>query len=358
MTGTAGGVTREPLSAANRGEWGELAARTGAPSFLGPGYLDVWARHHPPGGAVDLLAARRDGRLVAALPVLRGVRTGPPGNRETPLQGLVAESPGDAGRLAAALMRGPAPVVEFCCVAREDPSHGVVSRAAAEARRTMIAAPAVTIPIVDTHGGWEAYWAGRSRNLRKNVGRVTRRAEERGDLAHQVIGDARGERLDALLDEGFAVEGSGWKDREGTSLEADRRLGAYYRDLARWAADAGELRLFFIRLDGRAIAFGLCVLTAGGLYAFKIGYDEALAQLSPGVLLIHRMVRWTFEHGVDRFDFAGHDAPYKATWATGHLHQERLTAFSRAPRGRGALLARRARSLAGAVVRRVRSRMR
>ncbi|MCB0883110.1 MAG: GNAT family N-acetyltransferase [Thermoleophilia bacterium] len=333
-------------------EWERLVARCGAPSFLGPGYLDVWRAAFGDGEPVRVVAARRDGRLVGVLPVGGRTVAGPPGNAETPVQDIVAETGGDAARVADALMGLGRPVAQFRCLPADSAGFAAASGAAARARREWRTRPAVRIPVVDTDQGWDAYWASCSRNLKHNVRRCTRRAEERGAL-ELVLHDAfaPGE-LEPLLEAGFAVEGSGWKGDEGTALAVDPVTGGYYRRLARWAADRGELRLFFVRNDGRDIAFALCVHTAGTLYALKIGYRDDMSKLSPGVLLLHGLIRWTFDEGLRRFDFAGHDAPYKSTWATAHQEQLEASAFTRGPVGLAVRLARAARAEAGRRLRR------
>ena len=48
--------------------------------------------------------------------------------------------------------------------------------------------------------------------------------------------------LDELLDEGFRVEGSGWKQRQGTAVADNPHIGRFYRKFAAWAAERGWLR--------------------------------------------------------------------------------------------------------------------
>ena len=184
-------------------------------------------------------------------------------------------------------------------------------------------------PVVDTHHGWESYWQSRSRNLRHKIERCIRRAREMGELSIDVRSRFAGpeEELEDLLREGFEVEGSGWKAAEGTAIKLSPSSRRYYSDLARWASGEGWLRLTFVRLDGRAIAFGLGVEGLGVHHALKIGYDPAVARLSPGSLLLHALIRHAFDTGLERFDFAGHLEPYKGVWATDIEKHLSLIAF-------------------------------
>jgi CelD/BcsL family acetyltransferase involved in cellulose biosynthesis len=201
----------------------------------------------------------------------------------------------------------------------------------------------IRVPVVHTAAGWDDYWASRSRNLRHNVERCTRRAREAGALTfemHEAFPDGA---LERLLDEGFVVEASGWKGAQGTAILASDETRAYYTGLARWAASEGWLRLGFVRVDGDPIAFCLGIQAFGVHYALKVGYAEHARRLSPGVLLFHSLIRRAFDDGLHTFDFAGHDQPYKSAWATGIDEYIGLSSFSRSPAGGAALAAARLR---------------
>ena len=79
------------------------------------------------------------------------------------------------------------------------------------------------------------------------------------------------------------MEGSGWKTRTAIASRPDTRR--FYRDVARWAAGRGWLRLGFLRLDGRALAFDFCLEHAGTHYLLKTGFDPAFRAYGPGMLM-------------------------------------------------------------------------
>ena len=102
-------------------EWDELADRTGAPPFLRPGWLEAWWRAFG-NGALEVTAVRRDGRLVAVMPLYRPGRRSAPykvepfpvsarrrtlratANWHTPLHGPLAEDDEALEQLAAAVV--------------------------------------------------------------------------------------------------------------------------------------------------------------------------------------------------------------------------------------------------------------
>ncbi len=86
---------------------------------------------------------------------------------------------------------------------------------------------------------------------------------------------------------------------------------------------AGLLRVYFLRLNGRAIAFevGFVDRHAGGLYyACVRGYDEAWSRRSPGNIITEFIIEDTFAAGL-RGIYLGPielsaDTAYKKTWLT------------------------------------------
>lgn len=345
MTGTASAEPRERSSAATTGvqpltpelerEWDELARRCDASPFRRPAYIALWrATFDPRGAAPDLVIARRAGRLAGALPVIReGGRVRPLGNFETPAGGIVADDAAAATAVARAVLGADARRVDLERLPADGETRRAIERAAAAAGHRVIRRTTMRSPVVDTHEGWQAYWSSRSRNLRHNVERCGRRGRELGELTADLRRDVAEADLDRLLDEGFAVEGSGWKTAQGTAILTDPRARRYYTELARWAGREGWLRLSFIRIDGRAIAFSLGVESFGTHHALKMGYDVAWARVSPGMLLLEALIRRSFDEGLARFDFAGHDEQYKLAWATGTDDQVSLSVFRATPAG-------------------------
>lgn len=281
---------------------------------------------------------RRGPRLVGAMAVLRAGRSiAPAGNFETPAAGIVAEDDDASGAVARGLLGLGARRVALEPITADSPTLRALEDAAAEGRHRLVLRTTMECPVVNTDGGWDAYWGSLSRNLRHKVERCTRRAREGGAFEIDVRDRfADHDEMDRLLDEGFAVEGSGWKTAEGTAISTSPLARRYYTDLARWAGGEGWLRLTYIRVNGRAIAFGLGVEAFGVHHALKIGYDPGAARLSPGTLLLHALIRRSFAVGLARFDFAGHLEPYKAVWATAVERHLSLVAFPPTAAGRAA----------------------
>jgi CelD/BcsL family acetyltransferase involved in cellulose biosynthesis len=143
------------------------------------------------------------------------------------------------------------------------------------------------------------------------------------------------ERLGELLEEGFTIEGSGWKTEAGSAIQAVPNAHRFYREIAGWAAARGWLRLAFLRLDGRPLAFDFCLETGDAFYALKGGYDIDYRRFGPGSLLTYESLRRGYANGLRSYEFLGTDDPYKLQWTPTTRERVRLQIFSRTVGGRG-----------------------
>lgn len=329
----APGATPATLDAV-AAEWEALAERGRAAPFLRPGWVAAWWSAFGQ-GRLELCTARgRDGRLEALLPVQcgRGSRASPT-NWHTPEFGLLAESDEAARRLLADLFRARPRRVSLAFLASEQAS---LVRAEAERhgyrvlQRTLQRSPYVPLA-----GGLAAYERSLGKNLRGDLRRRERHLAARGTVTFEVAEGAHlGARLEELLAEGCAVEASGWKGARATAMRSSPANLRFYGEVARWAAAHGWLRLAFLRLDGRALAFDLCLEYEGVHAMLKTGYDPAFAELSPGKLLRMRMLTRAFGLALRSYELLGEAEPWKLQWAGATRARELVQGFRPSPLGR------------------------
>src|SRR5258708_4590427 len=148
--------------------------------------------------------------------------------------------------------------------------------------------------------------------FRSNLRRRRRRLSERGEVTVERV--TGGPDLDARLEEGLALERSGWKGQRGTAIAQDRATHGFYSELARAASYAGELSMYFLRLDGRAIAFHYGLVKDNRYFLLKPAYAEDLSECSPGQLLVEEALQDCIAPGLEELDFLGPDMPWKRDW--------------------------------------------
>jgi CelD/BcsL family acetyltransferase involved in cellulose biosynthesis len=307
-------------------EWDSLADRLDAPPFLRPGWADAWWRAFG-AGTLEVVAVRRAGRLAAVVPLQRrgGVLTSL-SNWHTPQFGAVGEDQLALRELAAALFSSGARRTTLAFLDPGGTDTQAWLAAAHTHRRRLLVRTLERPPYLDLDGNWEDYEAQRPGKLRRDLDRRLRLLEQEGSVSVDVSDGS--ERLDELLAEGFRVEGSGWKSERGTAIESRPETRSFYTEVARSAASAGWLRLAFLRLDSRPVAFQYGLESGGCYYFLKGGFDSAYLRFAPGKLLLRAMLERSFASGLSRFDFGGGDEAFKSEWTDASRELIRLDALA------------------------------
>ena len=317
----------EPLAP----EWDTLADRLLAPPFLRPGWIGAWWRAFG-SGPLEIFALRQGGQLLGLLPLLRSRRALlSPTNWHTPGFGLLSEATASPGFVQQVLLGSVG--ARRVSLAFLDPSTERLGAwtAEAEARGFRVLTRTLARSAwVEIETDWGDYERGLGRNFRSNLRRCLRRLQEAGQVSFELLDGRDG--LDSLLTEGFAIESAGWKAAGGTAIVSRAETEGFYREVAAWAAQRGWLRLAFLRLDGRALAFEFAIEEGGVYYALKSGFDPAYRAFSPGTLLIHRTIEQAFSIGLDRYTL-GKVEPYKLAWANAFGELALFQAFAPSPAG-------------------------
>jgi CelD/BcsL family acetyltransferase involved in cellulose biosynthesis len=314
------------------GDWDALAPGSGAAPFLRPGWVTAWMAAFAPRRRLRLLTVRRDGDLVALLPLLtstRGVRL--PVNAETPVMEPLAVDDAALAALVPGLLRAGRRA-ELRFLPEGDRQRALVAEAEARGFRSRCEVVRRS-PYTRVDGEWEAFQRsvvpGRRR---KSLRRLEERLSATGRLHFEVLDGGRD--LPRLLTEGLGLELGGWKGERGTAVLSRPETEQFYRSVAEWAAGAGILRLYFIRLDGRAIAFGYRLEQRGVIYSVKIAHAEEFRQYGPGVMLKNRSLADAFlRPDVRLVEWLGEDDLHKADFVTGVHRQLRLQLFAGSPVG-------------------------
>jgi CelD/BcsL family acetyltransferase involved in cellulose biosynthesis len=314
-------VEREQRLDSVAAEWDDLAEGMSARPWLRPGWIAAWVDAFGDGAPLEVLVHRSGGRLTGVLPLLR--RRGglvSPTNWHTPEFGLLAEDESVEGALAEAAFAGRPPRVRLGWVT--DEGLAAARSAAARIGYRVLERPLMRSPCLPLDEG-EPAAAPRVSTVRRH----RRQLERDGELRFAV------ETGTDHLEDGFRVEGSGWKAERGSAIVSRPHTRRFYEAVARWAAARGTLRLFFLRLDERPIAFVLALEEAGRLSYVKGGFDVDLGRFGPGAIVTHELVGYARKQGLHSVDFLGGADPWKLEW-TPHVRELLLfQAFSRSPAG-------------------------
>lgn len=317
----------EPLAS----EWEDLATQLGASPFSMPGWIRAWCDAFS-SDQLAVVCVRRHGRLVGVLP-LRSRRGSllSPTNWHTPefrplaedrraLQAMLSQAFARTyGRLDLSFIDSDDPILDEAESGFNDLAHletRVIQRS----------------PYLALDGDWDDQLAALPARRRSKLRRARQRIEDEGELSFTIEDGSGG--LEQALSEGFAIEASGWKGEAGTAIVSSPSTLRFYNSIARWAAERGWLRLVFLRIDERAVAFGFGIEDRACHYDLKNGFDQAAARLSPGIVLAGERIKRAFDAGLDRYEFLGGPDRHKLIWTSSCHSRVRVQAFPNTAYGR------------------------
>lgn len=160
----------------------------------------------------------------------------------------------------------------------------------------------------------------RYREFRRRLGSYQRKLGEHGKLAFGTETALTGRIFDDFLH----LEASGWKRHAGGAILLKPQVRQFYQRALAGASHTGQLRIYWLRLNGRPIAMELGLLLGRCFYSPKAAYDEEFARYSPGHLLTRFIITDLARSGVGRYDFLGPRARHKYVWTDStrnHAHR-------------------------------------
>ena len=304
-------------------EWRALAERRGN-AFLTPEWFLAWLRHCGRGWAPYVVVARTPrGRLRGLLPLVsskgngrRDLRVCPIGDRFHPVADARDEEAVAAAAAASAF--SPADGGLRSLLLENIDTEGQWWRALAEASPAPLAAVErdyATLPFVEVARiSWEEYLAGRSRQLRSQLGRKLRSLRKEHDVRFR-----RTRLLEEVPDDLgilFRLHDARWAERPDSSAFADPAIRAFHLEFASSAFQRGWLRLCVMEVDEVPIAALYGWLIGGRWSYYQAGFDPAWSRHSPGFLMLGETIRRAMEEGATEYDMLRGDEAFKRRFAT------------------------------------------
>lgn len=296
------------------------------PSWYGNLQQSVW----PGSDAVRYYVLSLDGRTVAVLPVLIGRGALPRhqavdalSNYYTALYAPVLAADIDAAALApllAEIRRRHAPLGRLR-LQPMDPQAGTY-RIVLQALRLAGLRPYEFYCFGNWfqrgHADWQDYLAQRTSKLRSNIKRMDKKLAQDGATV-EILADAdQVERAVAAYQRVYAAS---WKQ--------DEPHAAFVPGLISTCAARGWLRLGVVWLGDRPIAAQLWIVAAGKAEIYKVAYDEAYKDYSPGTVLTARLMQHVIEQDrVTEIDYLIGDDPYKKLWMNERRERWGIVAYN------------------------------
>jgi CelD/BcsL family acetyltransferase involved in cellulose biosynthesis len=289
-------------------EWSALARACGN-VFSTPEWASSWWRHHGARFAPLVFACRADdATLAAVVPLYVWTRS------RVRIARFIGTGPADQlGPVSAPCHRAFA--AEALRTISDFPEIDVLLAELLpgdETWRTAFGAAPIRIessPTISLTGGWESYLAARSPNFRQQIRRRERRLQRDHALQFRLAGDPASLQDD--LDVLFSLHRARW----GTGRSAFLPWERFHRDFAAVALERGWLRLWFLDLDGRAVAAWYGFRFAGVESYYQAGRDPSQSDESVGFVLLAHTIREAARDGMREYRLLRGSEPFKRRFA-------------------------------------------
>lgn len=316
--------------------WDCLVRAMPRPSpFLLHGWLDEWWRHRGGRADVGVHVAYRDGRLVAALPLMVrrhfGLRIAAflgDAGYGVPLADLLVAA-GEPPATAVALVRHAMARYD-CADLRDVPT---TSHLAAASHGDCSLFERLEAPVLDVSAGWETVLAAKVQaKNRREVQRLRRRLAELGAVDVSIARSR--EDLVPALQEAFRLHALRWDGRfDGSDFGTGE--GRRFEEAALLRlADLDVPRIVTLKVDGRAIAFTYYFALGGRMIGYRTAFDPDLARHSPGLLIMLSTIEAAAAEGLTTIEFLGGAEPYKMNLADRPEPLYELCGLAASPQGR------------------------
>jgi CelD/BcsL family acetyltransferase involved in cellulose biosynthesis len=91
---------------------------------------------------------------------------------------------------------------------------------------------------------------------------------------------------------------------------------AFHRDATQLLAERGRLRLYTMKVGGRAVASVYGLVHGGSFIYFQSGYDPEWRNRSVGLVLVGETFKDAIAEGLTEYDFLRGTETYKSDWVT------------------------------------------
>lgn len=223
-------------------------------------------------------------------------------------------------------------VMRLCQLAETSPTLKELPAIAAAGGDRLGLWPSAKSPYLRLAGTWESYFQSLPRKHRSNIRNRFKRLEQVGAIRFEQVTDP--DRARDALEEGLRLEAAGWKGKTGTAIQCRPDVHLFYTRFARRAAERGWLRLHFLSVGGKRIAFDYSLCYRNKLFLLKPAYDPEFAAYSPYNLLCDMVLQDAFARGIEAQDFLGIEDEWKLNWTREAVQHHWLYAFPPAFRGR------------------------
>jgi CelD/BcsL family acetyltransferase involved in cellulose biosynthesis len=172
---------------------------------------------------------------------------------------------------------------------------------------------------------WNEYSSMLENNFNNNIVNAERRLSKLGKIEIKEITSFSD--FDKWYDEILLIERKSWKWSHGVRIN-EKVFKNFYKRIAKQTAKNGWLRLWFLCLDGRAIAYDFAIEYDNIITGLKSSFDAEYRKYSPGnILKLHSFKKY-FEERKSTIDLLWGDISSKRKWSNHYQQFDELFIFN------------------------------
>ena len=190
-------------------------------------------------------------------------------------------------------------------------------------------------PFISLQSSWEAYYATRSRSLKKANNLAAGRVRKAGVIRAEWLAPGEGDATDRdrFLDRVIDISAVSWKTRTGNSLD-NAGPQAFIRRLSHVAHERGWLSIWTLSVNDRPLAMEYQLIADGRVHALRSDFDAEFEPMSPGSHLNRHLLEKLFGRGLQRYYMGPGDNNYKRRWTEEAETIDTLSVYGASTKGR------------------------
>jgi CelD/BcsL family acetyltransferase involved in cellulose biosynthesis len=163
------------------------------------------------------------------------------------------------------------------------------------------------IPLTAT---FEQFRNARPKDLKRNLSRYRRKAEQLSPLQFAVMKEADPETMKALVE----LHTAKWQRRGEPGMIHANSSAEFLCDVAREFACCDMLRLFSLHFDDKIVALIVAFSYRKTMFGYLSAFDPEYESLGFGRTLLFEAIRYCYENGYQTWNFLRGEEPYKFWW--------------------------------------------
>lgn len=314
------------------GAWNELVgiSRFRAP-FYSWAWQSIWWRHFGRDSELFLVTAEdAAGRLMALAPLMKrqGRLRGLPvtelafaANAITPRSSLLWREGADglkAVRAIFACLSDHRHEWDIASLANIDVTMPYLAQLSDYCHSTQLHAmesPGRESPYIQIGSDFQKYLGDALNRERRHS--IRRKVRVLSEQDHRIVEYTRPDEMEQAIDFAVRVSGASWKQAVNADIASTDASRQFYAEIASHFARVGQVRIWVSFLGDVPIALEYHLTCGERVYFLATDFHKEYAKLSPGTVLLYKVLEQLHGESVSEFDFGGNVYEYKMKWATG-----------------------------------------